>query len=121
MARATFGEAVTLRRARAAGPGAAPVPLDRRELQRRINCPSCRTPMDVHPYYGPGNIVIDNCSRCDLIWLDHGELKQIAEAPGADRGVPASVLQTRRVPDESIPPTSHRPMSLMDLLDQLLG
>ena len=121
MARATFGQAVTLRRARATGAGVPPVPLDPRELQRRLKCPSCRTPMDVHPYHGPGNIVIDNCSRCDLIWLDHGELKQIAEAPGADRGVRASVLQTRRVPDESLPPIHHRRMSLLDLLDQLLG
>jgi Zn-finger nucleic acid-binding protein len=40
----------------------------------------------VHPYYGPGNVVIDTCSRCDLIWLDFGELKQIADAPGRDRG-----------------------------------
>lgn len=42
--------------------------------------------MDVHPYYGPGNIVIDTCSRCNVIWLDCGELQQIADAPGKDRG-----------------------------------
>jgi Zn-finger nucleic acid-binding protein len=42
--------------------------------------------MDVHPYYGPGNVVIDSCSACDLIWLDHGELTQITDAPGRDRG-----------------------------------
>jgi Zn-finger nucleic acid-binding protein len=84
--RAAFSEAVRRRRARATGPGIEPVPLDRRELKRRVTCPSCRTQMDVHPYYGPGNVVIDTCSRCDLIWLDFGELKQIAEAPGRDRG-----------------------------------
>lgn len=42
--------------------------------------------MDVHPYYGPGNIVIDTCSRCDVIWLDFGELRQVTDAPGKDRG-----------------------------------
>jgi Zn-finger nucleic acid-binding protein len=84
--RSTFAEAVTRRRARESGPPAPPVPIDPRELKRVVACPSCRAQMDVHPYYGPGNVVIDNCGRCDLIWLDVGELKQITEAPGRDRG-----------------------------------
>jgi Zn-finger nucleic acid-binding protein len=88
VARAGFGEAVARRRAAAAGPPAPAVPIDHRELQRRITCPSCRRPMDVHPYYGPGNVIIDTCSRCDLVWMDHGELKQITDAPGRDRGAP---------------------------------
>lgn len=37
-------------------------------------------------YYGPGNIVMDVCVGCDRLWLDYGELKQIADAPGTDRG-----------------------------------
>jgi Zn-finger nucleic acid-binding protein len=41
--------------------------------------------MDVHPYYGPGNAVIDTCGRCALIWLDHGELKVIVTAPERGR------------------------------------
>ncbi len=49
-------------------------------------CPLCRKKMDVHPYYGPGGIVIDTCSRCDAVWLDSGELGQITDAPGSDRG-----------------------------------
>jgi Zn-finger nucleic acid-binding protein len=44
--------------------------------------------MDRHPYLGPGNVVIDTCSTCDLIWLDHGELTEMVDAPGSDRGVP---------------------------------
>jgi Zn-finger nucleic acid-binding protein len=86
VARATFAEAIPLRRAREPGPPAAPVPLDTRELKRVIDCPSCRAQMDVHPYYGPGNVVIDTCARCDLIWLDSGELQQITDAGGRDRG-----------------------------------
>jgi Zn-finger nucleic acid-binding protein len=86
MERATFGEAVWRRRARAASLAAPPLPLDARELERRVTCPSCHARMDVHPYYGPGNVVIDSCSACDLIWLDHGELTQITDAPGRDRG-----------------------------------
>ena len=86
LARAVFAEAVARRRARETGPPLAPAPIDRRELTRQLGCPGCHAPMDVHPYYGPGNVVIDSCSRCDLIWLDFGELRQITEAPGKDRG-----------------------------------
>ena len=84
--RATFAEAVTRRRARESGEPARPVPLDRRELERVVACPSCRSQMDVHPYYGPGNVVIDSCQSCDQIWLDFGELEQITTAGGRDRG-----------------------------------
>ena len=37
---------------------------------------------------GPGNIVIDTCHHCDLIWLDYGEITKVVNAPGRDRGVP---------------------------------
>jgi Zn-finger nucleic acid-binding protein len=84
--RGTFGHVINSRRAFAADPAAAPAPLDQRELQRRIVCPSCRIEMNVHPYFGPGNIVIDTCDRCNVIWLDFGELKQAIDAPGRDRG-----------------------------------
>jgi Zn-finger nucleic acid-binding protein len=91
--RTAFTGAVIGRRARATGPGAAVVELDRRELDRRMTCPSCRQTMEVHPYYGPGNVIIDTCAKCDLVWLDFGELTQIADAPGQDRGrVPPSIV-----------------------------
>jgi Zn-finger nucleic acid-binding protein len=118
LARPTFAEAVALRRARASGAAAPPVPLDPRELERRINCPSCRARMDIHPYYGPGNIVIDSCTACDLIWLDHGELQQITDAPGRDRGGSGAPPGERRetfVP-RHLPP---RNLSLADLWDLL--
>jgi Zn-finger nucleic acid-binding protein len=86
MPRATFGTVIASRRANASGAGVSPVPLDQRELQRHLVCPACHASMDVHPYAGPGAVVIDTCSRCDLIWLDRGELKQISDAPGRDRG-----------------------------------
>lgn len=54
---------------------------DPRELNRHIDCPKCHQRMDTHYYSGPGNIVIDDCSRCCLNWLDHGELMRIAQAP----------------------------------------
>jgi len=53
---------------------------DLRDLQRKIDCPVCHHPMDTHFYGGPGNIVIDDCSRCFVNWLDHGELTRIVSA-----------------------------------------
>jgi len=85
--RDTFAHVVYTRRTWATNQPVPPLPLDRRELERVIKCPLCSRRMEVHPYYGPGNVVIDTCSGCDLVWLDVGELKQIADAPGADRGV----------------------------------
>ncbi len=61
-------------------------PIDPHELERRMDCPKCRQPMETHPYYGPGNVVIDVCPRCHLIWLDYGELHKIVNSPGHDRG-----------------------------------
>jgi len=52
-----------------------------KELERRLICPQCWQPMDTHYYCGPGNVVIDDCSRCELDWLDAGELASIARAP----------------------------------------
>jgi Zn-finger nucleic acid-binding protein len=63
-----------------------PQPLDKSELTRVIICPSCHQPMDTHPYYGPGNVVIDNCAGCGLVWLDFGELNRILSSAGRDRG-----------------------------------
>lgn len=86
--RASFRGTLQLRRARAAGPGIPPRALDRAQLERQVSCPACRCPMATHPYLGPGNAVIDTCSACEVIWLDYGELTQLVEAPGGDRGVP---------------------------------
>ena len=60
-------------------------PLDRKHLTRHIDCPQCHNPMNTHPYYGPGNVVIDNCVNCGLVWLDYGEIHRIVHAPGRDR------------------------------------
>src|ERR1017187_7736235 len=54
---------------------------DSEDLRRKINCPQCHRPMDAHFYAGPGNVVIDSCEECCLIWLDRGELMRIARAP----------------------------------------
>jgi Zn-finger nucleic acid-binding protein len=37
--------------------------------------------MDTHFYAGPGNVIVDSCGNCFLIWLDRGELMRIVHAP----------------------------------------
>jgi len=84
--RAAFAMVTNQRRAWATLPPSDPLPIDPRELQRELTCPVCRGRFDTYPHLGPGNVVIDNCVRCDVIWLDFGELRQIEQAPGRDRG-----------------------------------
>jgi Zn-finger nucleic acid-binding protein len=84
--RACFAQIVRRRRAWADAASVTPIPPDKGALRRTIVCPTCRRPMIADRYYGPGNIVMDGCPACDTVWLDFGELKQIVDAPGADRG-----------------------------------
>jgi Zn-finger nucleic acid-binding protein len=56
-------------------------PPDAGDLKRTIQCPKCHRRMDTHYYAGPGNVIVDNCGDCWLLWLDRGELTRIAHAP----------------------------------------
>jgi Zn-finger nucleic acid-binding protein len=85
-AQEAFSTMVKLLRAGARGEPDPVRPVSQEALQREIACPYCVRAMDTHPYYGPGNAVVDNCPRCAVIWLDHGELADIRDAPGRDRG-----------------------------------
>lgn len=114
LARAHFAEVVERRRAWAASPPVTPSPIDRRDLQRPMTCPACAAAMSTHPYYGPGNVVLDTCSTCDLVWLDYGELTQIAEAPGRDRG-------RRRAPAAGAPDADAAEPDLLRLLAAQFG
>jgi Zn-finger nucleic acid-binding protein len=84
--RGWFAEIVGRRRSWAEGPPVTPIPPTKNALARTLDCPTCGKRMVVDRYYGPGNIVMDGCPSCDTVWLDFGELKQIVDAPGADRG-----------------------------------
>jgi Zn-finger nucleic acid-binding protein len=118
--RPTFADVVYTRRTWATGAPVAPLPLDPAELQRVVHCPSCGSRMSTHPYYGPGNVIIDGCETCNLVWLDFGELKQIADAPGPDRGV--RKVQARPTSDALMPAeraalaAEDRPPNLLDVL-----
>jgi Zn-finger nucleic acid-binding protein len=82
MACPSFGRLVRDRRSAYSGSGGQPRPLDQNDLLRQVDCPGCHRPMDVHPYYGPGGIVIDSCHRCQIVWLDCNEISRIEAAPG---------------------------------------
>jgi Zn-finger nucleic acid-binding protein len=93
--RRSFAAVVQRRRAWATEPPGPPVALNPKDLDRKINCPSCKARMVTHPYFGPGNVVMDSCEACEAIWLDFGELKQIVDAPGQDRGSRGRVTPER--------------------------
>jgi Zn-finger nucleic acid-binding protein len=84
--RETFAGVTNRRRAWATSPPVEPAPLDRHALIRQLTCPKCGGRFGTYPHLGPGNVVIDNCAGCDVIWLDFGEMQQIVDAPGRDRG-----------------------------------
>ncbi|MCI0704868.1 MAG: zf-TFIIB domain-containing protein [Planctomycetia bacterium] len=77
----TFNQIVQLKRARNTS-APVPVPFSPEELKRCIACPSCRKPMDTHPYHAGGNAVIDTCHRCCVVWLDAGELTVLGRYTG---------------------------------------
>lgn len=64
-------------RAHQSGAWEIPRPPDPQELRRKLRCPKCKQQMDTHYYAGPGNIIIDDCDRCELNWLDNGELMRV--------------------------------------------
>lgn len=76
-----FSEVLTrIREDRRSGSDKDPQPIDPSEFNRKVACPNCFLQMDVHPYYGPGQVVIDSCCRCFLIWFDQGEIAAIKDA-----------------------------------------
>ncbi len=51
---------------------------------RVLHCPLCQQAMDEHLYGGGGNMDIDSCESCCLLWLDRGELSRMVAAPDRD-------------------------------------
>jgi hypothetical protein len=76
-----FATLIDAVRAREDGSRRIALPRRQNPADRLINCPACGQPMLAHIYAGPGNAVIDSCERCQVNWLDPGELRRIAVAP----------------------------------------
>jgi Zn-finger nucleic acid-binding protein len=72
--RRAFGCIVEARRGQWTGGKHPPKPIPDTERERRIDCPLCHQPMDQHPYYGPGAVLVDTCGDCAVVWLDKGEM-----------------------------------------------
>ena len=51
---------------------------------RVLHCPLCQDEMDEHLYGGGGNVNVDSCETCGVLWLDCGELSRIVAAPDRD-------------------------------------
>jgi Zn-finger nucleic acid-binding protein len=73
-----------------------------RDAGRILHCPLCAREMDKHPYGGSGNIDVDSCEPCNVLWLDRGELSRIVAAP--DRNPQVEEVQPEK--------TAARPVAL---------
>jgi len=73
---------------------------------RVLHCPLCSQEMDQHLYGGGGNLDVDSCEPCSVLWLDRGELSRIVAAPDRDpRAVPSSNEKARPdVPTGAVQP-----------------
>lgn len=56
-------------------------PRGSHDADRALPCPLCRSKMLNYVYGGGGNVHLDSCRTCDVIWLDHQELRRIVLAP----------------------------------------
>jgi Zn-finger nucleic acid-binding protein len=75
-----FAGIVQTLRSKHQGEREAPRPITEEELDRKVSCPICRHRMEAHPYYGPGNVVLDSCGRCGVIWCDKGEIATLGRS-----------------------------------------
>lgn len=75
-----FAGLIAALRSRHHGERAELKPITQEELERTIHCPHCKRRMETHPYYGPGNAVLDSCGDCGLIWCDKGEISTLGRS-----------------------------------------
>jgi Zn-finger nucleic acid-binding protein len=62
-------------------PAAFLSPRGNHDAERRLACPMCRGRMLNYPYGGGGNVHIESCPACSVLWLDRSELRRIVVAP----------------------------------------
>ena len=75
-----FQPLISTLRAHRDSPAAFLAPRSAADAEHVLHCPKCGAAMDDHPYGGGGNVNVDSCESCDVIWLDRGELRKIASA-----------------------------------------
>lgn len=48
--------------------------LDHGDRPKQHKCPGCHQAMDSHPFHGTGNIYVESCGKCLLVWFDYKEI-----------------------------------------------
>jgi Zn-finger nucleic acid-binding protein len=81
--------------------GAAPAASDPADLHRKLACPRCHHAMDAHFYAGPGNVIVNSCEDCCLLWLDRGGLMRIAHFSSADTPGPDATFSVDASSDDA--------------------
>lgn len=76
---------ICIRRSEYQGADRTPHPADQAALETESRCPNCGELMEVYFYGGPGNVVMDGCRSCGMVWMDNGEITTIVRAPGLRR------------------------------------
>jgi len=82
-----FTDIVQDLRSRREASAAATQPPEWSDLDRKVRCPRCGAVMDTHLYGGPGNVIIDACEHCAVVWLDARELDRVVRGPDPQVGV----------------------------------
>ena len=68
------------------------------DAARVLHCPLCKLEMDEHTYGGGGNVAVDSCESCGVLWLDRGELSRIVAAPDREAYFSPEVHETAKSP-----------------------
>ena len=109
-----FAGLISVSRSNYEGESTTPEPRNPELLKERSQCIVCAAEMDTHFYAGPGNVVIDNCHQCGLVWLDATEWEGIVKAPGS-REIRVKDLLDQEVPNQA----EQKPASVDTMLNLL--
>jgi Zn-finger nucleic acid-binding protein len=55
-------------------------PRERWQKEVVLRCPDCHHAMDKYGYMGLATVLVDQCDRCILVWLDTDELQNMVLA-----------------------------------------
>ena len=72
---------------------------------RQRRCPGCGASIQEKPL--AAGVRVDMCPKCRALWLDHGELRELIDAPVSERSNPYALLNAEHseleCPDCAIP------------------
>lgn len=110
------------RRATFEGVESVPQPLDDAFLNVPGRaCPQCHEGMERHPYYGPGNAIIEDCGRCCRLWFEAGTLAAIEAAPGSRKKQAPIPSAVNFEPTRPLNGTGEEIVAIADVAGTMLG